>query len=463
MRLTLLLLTLFAPPLFAQADRYELGKKVHALEVAWDLQPPTAAAKHRATPLIDQAVKNFFRFDMPAAAKCLDDARHALVSADAPAAGVRWADAVAVQPGTRLLDASTTEWPVTLKLFYKPAEAAPDKPVARVTVGAGKPQEFPLDSLPATLPVSLKDNPAPPTADLPVVVTILSGGKSLAVKTTALARVENLEKRLAKAMAAPKPATPTIESATQAHITKLLTDLAAKGTPETDYPAARLTFAAEKLASMKGPYYGVGRGGDYWLAFPTKGADAVARVRVPEDLAKDKPVPVVVALHGAGGSENMYFDAYGNGAVPRQAAQRGWIVVAPRVNGLFGVGGAPDVPAILDQLAARYPIDKTKVFLVGHSMGAGHAMQLVQREPKRYAGVAALGGGGKVGKSDAVEDIPFFIGCGNKDFAFRGAKLLFESVAEAKFNEYDDIEHLAIVQAAAPDVFAFFDRIAKRK
>ena len=39
--------------------------------------------------------------------------------------------------------------------------------------------------------------------------------------------------------------------------------------------------------------------------------------------------------------------------------------------------------------------------LVGHSMGAGHALQLAEEHPNRYAAVAALGGG-RVNKVESL-------------------------------------------------------------
>lgn len=37
------------------------------------------------------------------------------------------------------------------------------------------------------------------------------------------------------------------------------------------------------------------------------------RILVPRGLDINKPVPIVFALHGAGGTENLFFDGYGNG------------------------------------------------------------------------------------------------------------------------------------------------------
>jgi predicted esterase len=158
----------------------------------------------------------------------------------------------------------------------------------------------------------------------------------------------------------------------------------------------------------------------------------------------------------------LFFDGHGIGLVPRLAAERGWIVVAPRAEGgLLGSGPAPDVPAILDELAKRYPIDPKRVYLIGHSMGAGHALELAQKDPGRYAGIALLGGSGKIAKREALKSLPVFVGCGKLDSALETVrsveKELTDAGAKVSPHEYEDIEHMLIVREAAADVFKFFD------
>ncbi|HKA07470.1 MAG TPA: alpha/beta fold hydrolase, partial [Gemmataceae bacterium] len=147
--------------------------------------------------------------------------------------------------------------------------------------------------------------------------------------------------------------------------------------------------------------------------------------------------------------------------VPRLASERGWIVVATKVSGPLGSGPAPDVVGILDELSKRYPIDPKHVYLIGHSLGAAHAVLLAQRHPGRFAAIAALGGSGRVTKPEALKGLPVFVGCGKLDFALTGVKTLQKSLEDAKavvtYKEYDDIEHMLIVREAAGDVFKFFD------
>ena len=466
-RLPLLALLLVAAPAFAQPDRYELGRRIHAFEVAWDEHADDPAARKRSAAKVNEAVKNFFSLKLTEVGRSLDEARHALASADPPPAAVRWADSLQVVPESRVVDAAAEPLGVVVKPFYPVDAEAPNGAVVRIRLGTGKPVEAALDKLPATVHVPVKDVPGSASADFKLTAEVVVDGKVLSKKNVGVSRVEKFAERLAavKRAAAELPTPPTtIEQATFRLLIKILDPLANKAVPETDYPASRLVFGAERMAKLKADerYYLPARPGEFWLSIPTGKKAATVRIRIPPKPEEKKgPVPVVVALHGMGGSENLFFDGYGNGIVPRLATERGWIVVAPRVEGLLGAGPPPPVPAILDELAKRYPIDPKRVYLVGHSMGAGHALQLVQQEPKRYAAVAALGGGGRIGKPDAVKDVRFFVGVGKLDFALEGSRALHRALEAAKasstLEEYDDIEHLLIVREAAQDVFKFFD------
>ncbi len=464
MRRFCLAFLLLATPAFAQPDRYELGRRVIAFEKAWDEKADDAAAKKRAAPIVNKAVQSLFRLNLSGASKFIDEARNALDGAEPALASVRWAEALQIVPESRVVDSTVDDVTVAVKAFYKIDGDAPKAAIARAKLGAGKPVEVVLDKLPATIRVPVKSVPGTPSADFTLVVEIVVDGKVLARKETRVSRIEKFEERLAAVKKAsadvPKPPT-TIEQATFLLIVKQLESLAKKNVPETDLPASRLIFGAERLSKIKEPYYIPTRPGEFWLSIPTGKTSTVVRIRIPTKLEERKtPVPVLFALHGIGGSENMFFDSYGNGIVPRLATERGWIVVAPKVELLLGSGPAPKVPEILAELAKRYPIDLKRVYLIGHSMGAGHAMQLAQKDPDRYAAIAALGGGGKVAKADSLKG-RFFVGCGKMDVALNGAKALHTSLVEAKlpviFKEYNDIEHLLIVREAAADVFKLFD------
>ncbi|MEM6570628.1 MAG: hypothetical protein AAF957_19615, partial [Planctomycetota bacterium] len=70
------------------------------------------------------------------------------------------------------------------------------------------------------------------------------------------------------------------------------------------------------------------RVGDHWRTFAHGRQDLAARVFLP-DPAPEGPLPLVIALHGAGGDEGFLFELAGGGHIKRLAEQHGCLVVAP--------------------------------------------------------------------------------------------------------------------------------------
>jgi predicted peptidase len=237
---------------------------------------------------------------------------------------------------------------------------------------------------------------------------------------------------------------------------------------ETDLPAARLLCEGDELCraiAAGEPFYGPQRAGEFWLTLATASGAAPVRLFVPEGLKPDRRVPLVIAMHGAGGSENMFFDVYGHGGTVTACKDRGWMMVATRAGSLFGA--PPPVADIVDELSKMYPIDPKRVFVLGHSMGASHTVAVLQASPGRFAAAAALGGGGSVRKADAVKGLPIYVACGSEDFALSGAKSLSRNLekagAQVTFREFPAVEHVVIVQACLKEMFAFFDAAARNR
>lgn len=109
------------------------------------------------------------------------------------------------------------------------------------------------------------------------------------------------------------------------------------------FNAARDFAAAESLltavASAKDSWRG--RTGDLKRHYRLEAADEIMpyRLYVPTAYSARKPMPLVIALHGLGATEDSFFEAYG-GTLPKLAEQRGCIIAAPlgyRVDGGYGV------------------------------------------------------------------------------------------------------------------------------
>lgn len=433
----------------AQESRYELGQRLRAFEAEWE-RVADAAARKRTLPHLKQATTAFFaafldnRFEE--AARGLDLARLALTT-EKPDPAVLWAESCVVKVDRRFAE---KEVKVTLAPFYKPRQPQPDGVKFHLS-NLNPPVD--IKELPLTLSVPLSKG------DNLLRASITRNGKVLAGWEQLLSQADRIEDRLNRVEKelAGKSSTDLL---TARNLLSLLRKLHKGDTLETNYPAARLLSEIEGvLASLQAErcYYCRERPGRFWLNVAVGTRSVPIRVQVPEQAKAGKPLPLVIALHGAGGSENMFFDGYGNGAVAKLCAERGWLLATTRA-------GLAD--GLVEELAKLYPVDARKVFLVGHSMGAGQAVAAASARPAKFAGVAALGGGGRIRPSEGLKGVQFYVGVGKDDFALGGARALKASLERAEidkvvYREFDDVEHLVIVQLSLPDVFRTFDRIVK--
>ena len=453
-----------ADPAAAQAERYELGRRLRAYEAAWELAEPGARVKSYAG--LPKVTGQFFGLQLGEAGRTLDEARHVLTG-DEASATVAWAESLFLDPEARLIDAAKPGLAVAVKSLYAVKGGPTEGATCRVTLGGGTPVVADFAKLPAKLTMPLPKVPDG-GADLPLTLEVLAGGVVLSRCGVTVSVVPDLAAKLAALARAAKAEPTTVEAATLRDRVEQLKRLAGGATFDTDVPAAKLLAEAEAIAKLPAgtPYFTPSRAGQFWLSVPVKLGNgkfttAPLRLLVPETLDAAKPVPLVVALHGAGGSEDLFFEGYGAGRIVEECQKRGWLLVAPR-GGLFG---APPVEEVVAALATRYPIDPKRVFLVGHSMGAGQAAELVQRSPGKYRGLGLLGGAARVRDAKAFAELPLFLAVGTKDaIALTGMRALNKRLTAAgakrlTYREYPEAEHLVIVRESLPDLFAQWDAL----
>jgi len=453
-----------------QADRFEVGQRLRAWEAAWEAHP-TAEARQRAVPHLKLSVNYFFLRRMGEAGRALDLARFALESPEAPSAERRWAASLDLTPETRFADTDSPEIRFTLAPFY-PVDVPPP-PDARLSLSLKGARPGP--SLVRSSTIGLGALPHAgrlrigglAEGDYTLRAEIMAGKRVLEAREQTLSLAGSLAARIDRLRLAaddlPRGETGCETARGLAALLEMLLD----GKPlETNYPAARLLAEADaalKAQASGRSYYGWRRAGQFWLTLPTSAGPTPSRLLAPAAVKQGSPLPLIIAMHGSGGSENLFFEAYGRGAMVRLCEQRGYLLLAPR-----GAGFSPRrALELIDGVAGLYPVDRQRVFLVGHSLGAMQAMSSAAEAPERFAGVAALGGGWGGRVSPGLRGLRFFIGVGLEDFALPVARALDETlrqggVASIRLREYPDTEHLAVVQVALPEVFAFFDETAKR-
>jgi poly(3-hydroxybutyrate) depolymerase len=455
---------------YAQAERFEVGRHLRLLEAAW-MKNKDAEAHKRALPYLQKAFGSFFLQGPGPTAQTLDRARFALISQKELAPEVLWAESLYLKLDSRFLDTNAKELPLTLASFYKFEGEVPKKAQLKVTLEGERDCSLvhAVEELPVKVSLPLKQLLE---GDYLVEVEIRVNGKAVVQRQSVqlVSFATDLEKRL-KALNEAIDKLPAKQGSTQRETVRglahLLDSLHQKKQPETYYPAARLLRDAEaavKAIAAGKDYFGAKKSGQFRLWLATGKSVTPVRLAAPEAVKKGKPLPLVLVLHGANSSENMFFDAHGPGRVVTLAQERGWLVVAPRSGAL---GTLPRTTEIIEEVDKLYPVDRKKVFLVGHSMGAMQAVRIAQQAPQRFAAVAALSGSGSIRATDAFKKLPFFVGVGDHDVLLKGSRALKEGLKKAgverlEYREYPNVEHITTVIEALDDVFAFFDEAAKR-
>ena len=452
-------------PIDLALARYELGRRMKAFEAEWE-KTKDPAAKKRAAAKLEELHSKFLTLRFTEAGRVLDHAVHALHSESNPGSTRQWVTSLIAIPSQRLVDGSAKELTVAIQPLY-PVKGNPPKDLeiqlwfSDKQILKARPTQFPY----------VAKVPLPPLGEFRgldrKLYFMAEAGKVLHVSPVGISQIADLESRLAalKTTVASWPDIDTMEKVTVRDRLAQLEEMRKGVVQEIDVPAAGLLENAEAMAK-EDRFFTADRSGQFWISVPV-GANRVepVRISVPRGLDPVKPVPVVLGLHGAGGSENLFFAGYGGGRGVREAEKRGWIFIATR-SGL-DFTSAPPVAEILDVLAKRYPIDQKQVFLIGHSMGAGQAVRLVEKHPGRFAAIAALGGGADVKKSKGFVDLPVFVAAGEGDFAKGYAKEMSRALESAgaknaTYREYPGADHLLIVREALQDVFKMFEQVAER-
>lgn len=127
--------------------------------------------------------------------------------------------------------------------------------------------------------------------------------------------------------------------------------------------------------------------GERWRIYRAMGLELPTREVVPTG---DGPFPLVIAFHGAGGDENMFSDGYGDGTLRKLAEERRFVLVCPPT---IPFTASPNLLGrLIDEIAAGVPIDRSRVFVLGHSMGAIAASRLAVACEPLVAGAACIAG-----------------------------------------------------------------------
>ena len=246
----------------------------------------------------------------------------------------------------------------------------------------------------------------------------------------------------------------------------------AKGRPQT----------AQK-AQTKDPF--VGRTGDFERHYLLEGANEIMpyRVYVPKGYAASKATPLVIALHGLGGNEDGFFDNYQQ-LPPQLSEKHGFLLAAPlgfRRDGFYGsqmMSADPiarrrseysekDVLEVLRLMKAAYNVDDSRIYLIGHSMGAIGTWALAAKYPQTWAALVTFAGTGAPTLADTMKAIPQFVVHGDADNTVNvsGSRNMVAALKKLNANvtyvEVPGGSHTDVVVPNLPQAFEFL--AAQRK
>lgn len=236
-------------------------------------------------------------------------------------------------------------------------------------------------------------------------------------------------------------------------------------------------------AQTKDPFQG--RTGDFERHYLLQGANEIMpyRVYVPKGYAASKPTALVIALHGLGANEDSFFDSYSQ-LPPQLAEKHGFLMAAPlgfRRDGFYGsqmMSSDPiarrrseysekDVLEVLRLMKAAYNVDDSRIYLIGHSMGAIGTWALAAKYPDTWAALVAFSGTGSPNLADGMKAIPQFVVHGDADNTVNvsGSRNMVGALKKLNANvtyvEVPGGSHTDVVVPNLPQAFEFLS--AQRK
>jgi predicted peptidase len=159
---------------------------------------------------------------------------------------------------------------------------------------------------------------------------------------------------------------------------------------------------------------------------------------LPPDYEQKESWPLILFLHGAGerGDDLELVKKHGPPKVVERGKPLPFIVVSPQCPlGGWWSSKQLELTALLDEIEAKYKIDKDREYLTGLSMGGFGTWSLAGYSPKRFAAIVPICGGGEVLLRRGLGDMPIWVFHGAKDPVV-GLKRSEDLVAALKWNKH---------------------------
>jgi poly(3-hydroxybutyrate) depolymerase len=202
-------------------------------------------------------------------------------------------------------------------------------------------------------------------------------------------------------------------------------------------------------------------------------------IYVPQGYDKKKSYPLMVALHGLGGSGRGMIRSRG---LTQLAQKHGYIVVAPmgyNERGWYGADNSfarlmtsrrdlewseKDVMNVLSITRKDLSVDAKRIYLMGHSMGGGGTWHIGMKYPDIWAALAPVAPAPPRNINDLskIKHLPVIVVCGDKDGLVRSARAWVGRMKALKMNhEYIEVKgggHIRPAYEKLPEIYEFFNK-----
>ncbi len=139
---------------------------------------------------------------------------------------------------------------------------------------------------------------------------------------------------------------------------------------------------------------------------------------LPDGYNEQKIWPLILFLHGAGerGDDLELVKKHGPPKIVEEKKDFPFIVVSPQCPEDHGwTQDKQFLTGLLDDIEARYKVDKDRIYLTGLSMGGFGTWSLSCACPERFAAIAPICGGGEPSEASKLKDMPVWAFHGEQD------------------------------------------------
>jgi len=149
--------------------------------------------------------------------------------------------------------------------------------------------------------------------------------------------------------------------------------------------------------------------------------DMPYRIMKPINFDPNKNYPVIVSLHGGGGtgSDNLKQLRDWNKVLAEEQRRKSYpsYILAPQSQGKWDSTHLQNIKDIIKTLPS---VDMNRIYILGHSMGGEGTYRIIQSDPDYFAAAAPSAGSGLARSEDFIDasiikDIPIWAFHGDQD------------------------------------------------